>query len=620
MKKAFTLFSNLIYYIFLKNIFLSLKEKNYYFFVKLFLFYSLFNVIILFPFLVNNIIKTLIILSFLFIIFILIFIFLLIIFRNRLEFLNNSNIKLSTYKLEFFNFLKNDFLFNISCSFLLLIIFLCYIFFIFTIVKFYLVISISSYFLNIFIYFSIIFIFVFSFNFFYYKFNKNRSKVFVNLKDYKNFKYSPFLINILIFFIVYILAYFIINIFIKSLLSFLYSLPFSLLFALPFFKIFASLGVYKKINFYILEKKIKIYFDFIGRSIDKESITTIIKSYLRIFFSILIFMVTFLFLLNISRYMKFDLKIILFYSFSFSLFFSYSLFIKDRLNIKIFNKSYYFTCFLLLNSVIIITISYLNFFESLLTIENNYPFKEFIVPLFMDFKNFFIDIKIFFDSIPLIVIIFFPLFFILLLKIIEYINTLFLKLTKVIDEKLKASLTETNANLIFGDSLSFYPFIFFVIINYFVLKVLYIEIKPFSDFFYTLVNVFQIDSVFKFYFLTKENINTFFNIFFVIFLIFICIKMVLNFFSTILSHFMLFNDEIVYINNRIISKTILRIPLTKINYFIVKQNLIEKFFDIGSIYIETQDKNGIIKIDGISSIKEKNILIMEKIKSGLQKI
>ena len=83
---------------------------------------------------------------------------------------------------------------------------------------------------------------------------------------------------------------------------------------------------------------------------------------------------------------------------------------------------------------------------------------------------------------------------------------------------------------------------------------------------------------------------------------------------------MLFNDEIVYLQNKIVSKTILRVPLSKINYFIVKQNLIERLLDIGSIYIETQDKNGIIKITGVSSIKEKNILIMEKIKSGLQKI
>ena len=92
---------------------------------------------------------------------------------------------------------------------------------------------------------------------------------------------------------------------------------------------------------------------------------------------------------------------------------------------------------------------------------------------------------------------------------------------------------------------------------------------------------------------------------------------ILNFFSSILSHFILFSDEIVYYENKIYKNTILRIPLTRINYILIKQNIIEKIFDFGTLFIETIDKSGVIKIKGIPSIKEKNILIMDKIKGDI---
>jgi hypothetical protein len=57
-----------------------------------------------------------------------------------------------------------------------------------------------------------------------------------------------------------------------------------------------------------------------------------------------------------------------------------------------------------------------------------------------------------------------------------------------------------------------------------------------------------------------------------------------------------------------------------VNFIIIKQSIIEKFLDIGTIFIETSDKNGLIKIKSISSIKDKNKEIMDKIKIGLQKI
>ena len=75
--------------------------------------------------------------------------------------------------------------------------------------------------------------------------------------------------------------------------------------------------------------------------------------------------------------------------------------------------------------------------------------------------------------------------------------------------------------------------------------------------------------------------------------------------------------DCIYLENKVITKTVLRIPISKINYIVIKQSFLEKLLDIGTIFIETSDKSSYIKIRGISSISEKNMLIMEKIKSDL---
>jgi len=620
VKEVFVVIYNLLLYIFSKNLFQLIKNKKSNFFINLFIIFSLANLLIFLPLLFLNLLKTFLFFITFIALLLLSFFIILLIFRDKVEYLNNISIKLSIYKADFLNFLKNDIFFNLSFSFLLSIFSLIYYIFIFSFFKFYLPLDIKLYLFLIFIYFSISFLFIFIFNLIYYRINRSKTKLFLNLKDYTDFKSSGFLLNLIIFCFIYFISCFIINIFIKTPFSFLYSIPFALVISLPFFAIARGLGLNKIVNLYSLEKNTRIYFNFLEKSIDTTNIITIVKSFSKIFTSILVFIFTFIILLIMNNYLKIEVKIVFFYSICISLFFSYSLFLKNKLNINIFNKSYYFTSFLFLNLLIILTISYLNFFDSLIKIESNYPFREFIEPVFIYFKDFLININRFFNAIPFVVFLFTPFLFFIILKLSEYINTLFLKITKLIDERLKLELTGPNANLLFGDSMSFYPFIFFLIINYLVITILYIEIKPFSNFFYNLVKTFQIDSVFKFTFLTQENIYNFFNFLFILFVVIICLKVILNFFSTILSHFMLFNDEIVYLQNKIISKTVLRIPLSKINYFIIKQNIIERFLDIGSIYIETMDKNGIIKISGISSIKEKNILIMEKIKSGLQKI
>jgi hypothetical protein len=146
---------------------------------------------------------------------------------------------------------------------------------------------------------------------------------------------------------------------------------------------------------------------------------------------------------------------------------------------------------------------------------------------------------------------------------------------------------------------------------------IYIGILPISKLFYYIFDTFKISEVFNFTFLSLKNISSFFSTIFYIFLLFIILKYALSFFSSILSHFILFSDEIIYYENKIYKNTILRIPLTRINYILIKQNIIEKIFDFGTLFIETIDKSGVIKIKGIPSIKEKNILIMDKIKGDL---
>ena len=83
---------------------------------------------------------------------------------------------------------------------------------------------------------------------------------------------------------------------------------------------------------------------------------------------------------------------------------------------------------------------------------------------------------------------------------------------------------------------------------------------------------------------------------------------------------MLFSGEVVFVKNLLITRNITRVPITRINHLVIKQNFIERFLDIGSLLIETSDRGLVMSVKGVTSITEKNRKIMDKVKVGLQKI
>lgn len=246
-----------------------------------------------------------------------------------------------------------------------------------------------------------------------------------------------------------------------------------------------------------------------------------------------------------------------------------------------------------------------------------YAFKDFLIP-FIDRYNLWLDgFNETAAGIGSAYVVLLPLVFLAFLSISIFFNVLVHEFSRFSDYKLRKKLTKQKPSILFGDSLSLYPFLFSstgTIIMVFILSLLLV---PIAELFNGLFTTFQVTEVFKVEFLSGENIHAFFRLLFNIFIIVSLVKLVLLLVASLLSHFILFNDEIVYYENKLYKKTILRIPLSRINYIIIKQNFLERIFDIGTIYIETIDKNGMIKIKGIPAIREKNILIMDKIKSGI---
>ncbi|MBN2547336.1 MAG: PH domain-containing protein [Spirochaetes bacterium] len=278
---------------------------------------------------------------------------------------------------------------------------------------------------------------------------------------------------------------------------------------------------------------------------------------------------------------------------------------------------------LILTKFIIILIFLINFISliklNILFKHDNILFllKDFVLPIINFINNLSSFINNIIKQINFLIILLIPILFAIIYFSMFYLLLLLEFIGKIIDFKLRRSLTNKNVSIIFGDSISLYPFIFKLFINLLIIIILYLEILPVSRFFSNIFTTFKVAEVFKFNFLEETKIIYFFTVLFYIYTIFLTFNLFLKLISSLNSHFILFNDEIVYYENKLFHKTILRIPIKKINYIVVKQNILEKLLNIGSIYIETLNKNNLIKIPGISFIKEKNILIMEKIKSAL---
>ena len=80
------------------------------------------------------------------------------------------------------------------------------------------------------------------------------------------------------------------------------------------------------------------------------------------------------------------------------------------------------------------------------------------------------------------------------------------------------------------------------------------------------------------------------------------------------STFVLLTEEMSYKEIRLLSKSVIRIPLKSVHYVMYHQNICERFFNKGTIHIEIQEKSDIVSIKDITCIKEKYNTLSEKVK------
>ncbi len=617
MKKLLSLIKNTVKYYEAKIILNSLKNNKFInYSLRLFITIVILNTLIIFPLFficnLNFIILTLFSLS------ILSFILFLILYKiriNSVEKLDKVVINNSINKIDFFNYLQNDVFFNLKFSFLISLFLFFYQLFIYAII-FFLQKNLSILqFIKIPSIYLIFYIILFPISLLLYHLKyKNKKSIFVQVTS--NNKFLKLFLPIVLLIIIFLLTFFIALLIIKNiLLTILISTSISVI--LYFILIKKSFSKKSSLLYFIKDIKYKvIHFKF---SFKINSIFKIFKSFE--LFNPFIFALTFFIILTIlSNFIgNLNFKIIIFQSILFGMLFTYKLIAKlnNKASKSDISKPFTLTAF-------IYTILLILTFLSLIKIEINlkeenlliFSFKEFLYPYINYLNSYCENIRKFLNSLNIIFAFFIPFIFLIVFFINKKINNLFHYISNIIDQNLKKKLTKKNPTIIFGDSISLYPFLFSSIVTFLIILFLYIGITPISKFFYYIFDTFKISEVFRINLLEK-NILNFFKIIFYIFFISVILKFIIFFSSSILSHFILFSDEIIYYENKIYKNTILRIPLSRINYILIKQNIFEKIFDYGTLFIETIDKSGVIKIKGIPSIKEKNILIMDKIKGDL---
>jgi hypothetical protein len=351
------------------------------------------------------------------------------------------------------------------------------------------------------------------------------------------------------------------------------------------------------------------------KSINSASIFSLFRSSY-ILLPFLAAMLAFILLSLISILIPIDYKLRLIQSLVTGLYFSYPL-LKRKISYSDLHKPFTFTLFLFIMVQLSTIFALLSSIKPLGDTSPLLFAHDFINPLINGFALAATRVTRFYSAIPLPLYLLIPALFLVLLLASMKLYSLLLLIGRKVDDSLKASLNRPSTTLLFGDSISLYPTLFSMFGAALLSSVLLIESRPAGMLFAGLIETFQVAQVFNLDFLILENIQNFIHTIIIIAISVIGVRLGYQFVCSLLSHFMLFGDELVYLENKLFTKSVMRIPLSRINYIICRQNIIDKFFDVGTIYIETSDKNGLIKIKGVSSIKEKNILIMDKIKGAV---
>jgi hypothetical protein len=173
--------------------------------------------------------------------------------------------------------------------------------------------------------------------------------------------------------------------------------------------------------------------------------------------------------------------------------------------------------------------------------------------------------------------------------------------------------------ILFNSNLSLYPVLFYSIGSLGGLLLLYIEVPFISNLIFTLIGTLQVEEVFKITLFTLENITKFFKAIILLWTAWSALQILLRFNLAMFSHFILLQNEVIFIRNNLIHRESFRIPLSRIDQVYSQQNAIERFLDIGSISLKTRENSNPVIIPGVIAVSEKNRMLMDKIKIDLQK-
>lgn len=173
--------------------------------------------------------------------------------------------------------------------------------------------------------------------------------------------------------------------------------------------------------------------------------------------------------------------------------------------------------------------------------------------------------------------------------------------------------------ILFNSNLSLYPVLFYAAASGAGLLLLYIEIPFISNLFFTLIGTLQVEEVFKITLFSLENITKFFKAITILWTVWCALQILLRFNLAMFSHFILLQNEVIFIRNNLIHRETFRIPLSKIDQVYTQQNAAERFLDIGAVSLKTRETDNPVVISGVPAVSEKNRMLMDKIKIDLQK-
>ncbi len=247
-------------------------------------------------------------------------------------------------------------------------------------------------------------------------------------------------------------------------------------------------------------------------------------------------------------------------------------------------------------------------------ITNNIFLNFFVQPIIDNLNIFIATFNVIISKYGFIFIVLTPVIYVLTIISFKSLFASLNNIKKINDKFLIKSLHLEKFSLLFADSLTFFPVLFFLIEYLLILFLSHCLKENIINWLDKIFITFQIKEVFKISLFDRENIEKLYNYAQFILLAYIFFKTIIITISNLLSHIILIDDELIIVKNLIFNNIKIRVPVTNIKFVIVKQNIIERLFDSGTILLETSDKTGVIKIDSVGKIRSKSKQIMEILK------